>query len=151
VFTIEKASFDDPWSLGSFQDLLAEPAAGWAALENAHVVGYLITIWAADEIHLINLAVRSDKRRQGIGSELMNLLMEKARTRNMRAIFLEVRRKNGAAIEFYHRYGFKFLYARKDYYGEGEDAWIMQYDMSAKGEAYPEGPPSHPDSLDGSQ
>jgi ribosomal-protein-alanine N-acetyltransferase len=151
VLAIERASFDDPWSLGSFRDLLMEPAASWVALENAHVVGYLVTIWAADEIHLVNLAVHTDRRRQGIGSELMNLLMEKARTQNMRAIFLEVRRKNRAAIEFYHRFGFQFLYERKDYYGDGEDAWIMQCAVAVQGEAHPEVPPLDTNSLDGSQ
>lgn len=129
VWAIEKASFEDPWSVACFRDLLAKPAASWVAIENGHVVGYLVTIWALDEIHLVNLAVRADRRRCGIGNQLMNFLMQQAQANAARAIYLEVRRSNEAAIAFYRQRGFTLLYERKHYYSNGEDAWIMEYGL----------------------
>ncbi|MFH1010314.1 MAG: ribosomal protein S18-alanine N-acetyltransferase [bacterium] len=144
VLAIEKASFDDPWSLACFRDLLVQPAVSWVAIEDGYVVGYLITIWALDEIHLVNLAVRADRRRCGIGNQLMNFLMKQAKARNARAIYLEVRRSNEAAIAFYRQRGFSLLYERKRYYNNGEDAWIMECGLDVGDGANQEVRESHP-------
>ncbi|MBM3324969.1 MAG: ribosomal-protein-alanine N-acetyltransferase, partial [Calditrichaeota bacterium] len=86
---------------------------------------------ALDEIHLVNIAVRADRRRGGIGNQLMDFLMKQAQTRHARAIYLEVRRSNEAAIAFYRRHGFTLLYERKRYYSNGEDAYIMECGLDA--------------------
>jgi ribosomal-protein-alanine acetyltransferase len=126
VLAIEKSSFRDPWSPVSFLDSIGEPPASWVVLENERVAGYLVTLWVCDEIHILNFAVREDLRQRGIGTCLMDFLLQKAHTQGIRAMLLEVRRSNQAAIEFYQKNGFQPLYHRKAYYSDGEDACIME-------------------------
>ncbi len=126
ILAIEKSSFHDPWSSVSFLDSIGEPPASWVALDSGRVAAYMVTLWVLDEIHLLNFAVREDLRRRGIGTYLVDFLFQKAYTRGIRAILLEVRRSNQAAIEFYQKHGFQPLYYRKAYYQDGEDAWVME-------------------------
>lgn len=129
VLAIERACFRDPWPLQSFYDLIAEPATSWVALKEGRVIGYLLTRSVPDEIHLLNIAVQADMRWRGVGRQLMAFLLQKARARGIRIIFLEVRVSNQTAIEFYRKAGFRCSYRRKGYYGDGEDAWIMEYQI----------------------
>jgi len=135
VLAIEKSSFHDPWSPVGFLDSIGEPPISWVALENERVAGYLVTLWVCDEVHILNFAVREDLRHRGIGTCLMDFLLQKAHARGIRAIFLEVRRSNQAAIEFYRKNGFQPLYHRKAYYSDGEDAWVMECRIHQRSES----------------
>lgn len=55
-------------------------------------------LWVADELH-----------RQGIGTKLMNLVKDKAKKDNRRAIILETQSCNVSAIAFYRSQGFKLI------------------------------------------
>jgi len=42
-----------------------------------------------------------------------------------------VRRSNNAAIALYYKFGFRFVYERRNYYSEPvEDALVMKYGLS---------------------
>lgn len=55
-------------------------------------------LWVADELH-----------RQGVGTRLMNLVKEKAKEQNRRAIMLETQSCNVRAIAFYQKQGFELI------------------------------------------
>ena len=57
--------------------------------------GYLISMW-----------VSPDARRQGIGSALVDAVVDWARTRGLNRLFLDVTEMNTAAISLYTRKGF---------------------------------------------
>ncbi len=126
VVEIEETCFNDAWPLSVFRDSILTPPSAWVALKETQVVGYLITQTILDEIHLYNIAVREDFKRQGIASRLMTFLIQKAQTEDMQRILLEVRASNRAAIQFYQQSGFRDLYLRKGYYDDGEDALVME-------------------------
>jgi ribosomal-protein-alanine N-acetyltransferase len=79
-----------------------------------------------NEGHILNIAVAERYRRRGIGSLLMDSLIETARNLEMIAMTLEVRVGNAPAMGLYHKYGFKVEGLRKNYYADTkEDAVIM--------------------------
>jgi [ribosomal protein S18]-alanine N-acetyltransferase len=127
LLAIEQASFPHPWSETSFlAEFERSPTSLYVARENKSVLGYICFWLAADEIHLLNLAVVPDYRRQGVGRRLLQFLLEQAHINKAEEIYLEVRPSNRPALELYGSLGFKVLYRRPGYYGpDGEDALVM--------------------------
>jgi len=80
----------------------------------------------AGEAHIISIAVRELRRRQGIGELLLISVINLAVELNARIITLEVRASNTIAQSLYSKYGFTQAGLRRKYYIEdGEDAVIM--------------------------
>lgn len=75
-------------------------------LEHSHGT----TAWVTD------LVVDSRRRRQGIGSALLNAAQDWASSRSDRDIFLEMISKNYPAIRLAHKFGFEFCGYNDHYY-----------------------------------
>jgi [ribosomal protein S18]-alanine N-acetyltransferase len=125
VVAIEKSVFPDPWSTGAFVELMSLSDRVWVALSDERVVGYLVTQWILDEVHILNVAVSSDMQRRGVGAAMLRYLVDLATDKGMREMFLEVRVGNTAARTLYTRFGFSALAVRKKYYSDNEDALVM--------------------------
>ena len=92
---------------------------------NNNIAG-LAEIWkSVDDMHVIDIVVRKDLRNQGIGSALLEKLIEIARQNKMESITLEVMHTNIPAIKLYEKFGFKNAGIRKNYYKGFHDAFIM--------------------------
>lgn len=101
--------------------------------EDESIGGYVVARLAAGELHVNNLAVRHNHRQQGIGTALLNRVLEEATYAAAFVAFLEVRAGNAAARAFYERCGFRNVGRRRNYYPEPrEDALIMSLDMRGK-------------------
>ena len=87
-----------------------------------------------DEVHIMNIVVRKDKRQEGIGSKLLNEILEVVKQLNARSITLEVSETNLPAIKLYQKFGFEQVGLRKKYYHNKENAIIMSAEgyMSVK-------------------
>jgi len=72
---------------------------------------------------LYSLATRPEARGQGVGAALLEAAAVAARRRGSRALRLEVRTDNAAAIGLYERHGFRRIGRYARYYGDGTDAW----------------------------
>jgi ribosomal-protein-alanine acetyltransferase len=129
VLEIEKASFRDPWTLQAFRNFIILYRTNWVAMRDEKVVGYLITQWVLDEIHILNIAVRREFRRQGVAAELLNFLFQSGAGRRIKSVYLEVRESNDAARTLYAKFGFSELGIRKSYYQDGENALVMHRRM----------------------
>jgi len=107
------------------------PAAGYleydlrvAVLENRVAAFLAARSVAADEFEILNLAVAPGFRRQGVGRALMDSFLAGVHG----AVFLEVRRSNSAAREFYKVLGFQELTTRQGYYSHPpEPAIVMKF------------------------
>jgi len=89
------------------------------------VTGFLV--WrplGEGECELLNLVVDPARRRQGVGRQLLDgLLQGQGNT-----VFLEVRESNLAARNFYKSLGFKEVSTRKEYYDQpSESAIVMKF------------------------
>ena len=80
----------------------------------------------AKQCHVVSIAVKEPYRRRGIASELMTVVMERAKENyGAKECFLEVRLSNDAAINLYEKLGFSKVKRNYGYYIDGEDAWVM--------------------------
>lgn len=132
ILEVDGASFSRPWSSISFQSLIeaehtiflvAELRRG----EEVVIAGHGILIHTDEEADLTTLAVAPDFRRRGIGGELLDNLLGAAQESGVRAIFLEVRPSNQAAIALYLDRGFRQVGVRRQYYDRPqEDALVLR-------------------------
>ena len=105
--------------------LIARPKR-LSIIESSMITGYIVARETGGELHINNVAVRAEFRRQGIGAALLNRVLEEARRRKANAAFLEVRSANHAAQALYEKSGFKAIARRSNYYSEPlEDAVVM--------------------------
>jgi ribosomal-protein-alanine acetyltransferase len=89
--------------------------------------GFLFGRQVGNEAEVLNLAVRSSRRRLGEGGALLNAALAAFRATGVSRVFLEVRESNLAAIAFYTKYGFARTGRRPGYYREPvEAATVME-------------------------
>jgi ribosomal-protein-alanine N-acetyltransferase len=136
VLAIERISFLTPWSRGAFlYEMRQNPAARCWVARGAppapSVLGYLCLWEISPEIHITNLAVHPEWRRQGIARALLTATLEDARRRGLTLALLEVRPNNAEALGLYEGLGFQIVGRRKGYYFDtGEDALLMQANLN---------------------
>jgi ribosomal-protein-alanine N-acetyltransferase len=94
-----------------------------------YITGFVGLWMMVDEAHIINIAVRSDLRGNGIGELLLISGIDIASKLKAEFVTLEVRVSNNTARKLYSKYGFKEVGLRKGYYTDNkEDALIMTTD-----------------------
>jgi len=128
VLEIERLSNPFPWTEQNFIDCLRRDYYCLIQTHSDRVSGFAIQSIALDEAHLLNIGVSSNKRRRGLGSDLLEKIIYASEAMGSNKIFLEVRVSNAAATNLYLDFGFKQIGVRKDYYRlpEGkEDALLM--------------------------
>src|SRR6185503_9900326 len=110
--------------------LVACPAKS-SILEHRRVTGYIVARETAGELHINNVAVREQYRRQGIGQALLSRIVGESRRLGVKTAFLEVRCRNLAAQALYKKCGFKAIARRSNYYSNPtEDAVVMSMDFA---------------------
>jgi [ribosomal protein S18]-alanine N-acetyltransferase len=97
----------------------------WVARQDGDIVGFLFAWHVVDELHVMNIAARADRRRRGIGRALMDGAMSYARANGVARLLLEVRRSNAAALALYRTTGFHAVNVRRRDYPDDEDAVEM--------------------------
>ena len=99
----------------------------YGARLHGDLLGYLIIHAVLDEVHIVNLAVRKQERRQGIARFLLGAAIEDLYWQGARKAYLEVRVSNEPAQKLYESFGFQQAGVRKEYYSNNkEDALILQ-------------------------
>ena len=96
------------------------------------MVAFLLAWHVADELHVLNITTRSDRRRQGIGRALMSTAVAYARENRVGHVLLEARRSNEAALALYRSMGFVAARVRPRYYPDDEDAVEMTLRLDSK-------------------
>lgn len=137
VAAIEAVSLPTPWSEAAFRHELDVP---FSRSFVAHpidapgvVAGYVVLWHVADEIHLLDLAVAQDLRGRGIGRLLTARVIEEAARRGAHLTTLEVAQDNASARGLYESLGFTTTRTRRDYYGPGRAALVMERGVTARG------------------
>ena len=94
-------------------------------IENTISLGYLEYSLIYDRIEIDNIFVSEEKRGNGIGTKLLEYLINYAKENKIINITLEVRTSNSIARHLYQKLGFDEVAIRKYYYGD-EDAILME-------------------------
>jgi ribosomal-protein-alanine N-acetyltransferase len=135
IIAIERDSFPTPWSVNIFRHEITSPVSRLIVGRRVgdrerYVVGYVVYLCVLDEMHLHNIAVRRDERRQGIATRLIEEALRRSRVEGAHSVTLEVRQSNLPAKSFYEKLGFFVGGVRRGYYSDtGDDALIMWADI----------------------
>lgn len=127
VMEIENQLFSVPWTReGYFTFLTRDNALFLVVEEKKQILGYCGILMVPDEGDVLNVAVRADRQREGIGHFLMESLIRLAGDLGVRILHLEVRNSNETALRLYERVGFHKEGIRRAYYTDPvEDAVLM--------------------------
>ncbi|MDD5384760.1 MAG: ribosomal protein S18-alanine N-acetyltransferase [Gallionella sp.] len=133
VLAIEQAVQRFPWTRGNFADALN---SGYLCrvdeTESGGIRGYAILMPAAGEAELLNIGVAAAQQRKGLGRAMLAEMVETARAKQLRRVFLEVRSSNIAAIALYRSAGYSEIGVRRGYYqgaNGSEDAITMACEL----------------------
>jgi ribosomal-protein-alanine N-acetyltransferase len=140
IKVIEDWSFPRPWDEDLFRIIGAW--SGSVPIEHnrlismnvaeseEEILGYVV--WEEDmgskTGHILNIAVRPENRRQGLGMTLLTHTFSLLRKHEIKSCKLEVRPSNLAARELYERAGMTTLHVESGYYG-GEDAIVYGIEL----------------------
>ncbi len=134
IVSIERDANRFPWSKENFQGCLKANYLAWVFInESEKILGYAIVQVIIREVHILNVCVKKNAQRQGIGRLIVNHIISFSVTQGSVSIILEVRQNNTAARQLYLRAGFNEIALRKGYYpaSQGrEDAIVMALDLS---------------------
>ena len=93
----------------------------------ARVTGFVAARVDVDELHINNIAVRSELRSEGIGGFLLDAALAEGANLGASVSVLEVRASNAPAIALYSSRQFEEVGRRRNYYGNpSEDAIVMK-------------------------
>jgi ribosomal-protein-alanine N-acetyltransferase len=95
------------------------------ARNGGRLAGFGIMTYYEKQANLDLLAVKPDYQRCGIGRQIVNWLEEVALTAGVYVIFVQVRKTNTGAVQFYKKLGFTVIDEMKRYYGGRESGVIM--------------------------
>lgn len=135
VIRVETSCYPCPWTPEMFLQELQREQAHIEVLRrqrDKQVVGF-INHWAVlDELHMLNVAVLPQERRQGHARRLIEHMLAFARQSSCRVVMLEVRRSNESALAMYRNFGFSSVGVRPGYYADNnEDAILMNLQLTA--------------------
>jgi ribosomal-protein-alanine N-acetyltransferase len=90
-------------------------------------VGFFLARSVYEDLEILKLGVIQDCQRQRIGTHLMENAYAEGIRRGCNRCFLEVRKSNQNAIQFYYNHNFRIAGTRLNYYTDPvEDAWVME-------------------------
>jgi len=132
---LERVCFSDPWTAAGIRETIQyETARTFVAEDENQIVGYVMARISGEEGEILDLAVRPELRRRGIGRQLLLSVWNALGSEGVRELYLEVRESNRAAIELYRGHGFRPVGLRPRYYrNPAEDAIVLRAALSPCG------------------
>ena len=138
LVSMERVLFaDSPWTTGQFKEAFqGVPASRHflvATNEQDQIVGYAAVLAVAPgvEADVLTVAVLPEYARKGIATHFMGELEKWSQSKEASAMMLEVGVENAGAIALYEKLGYQTIAIRKNYYGQGLDAFVMRKEFGA--------------------
>lgn len=127
VADLEQHIFSDAWSAQAIKETFEQKQTLLlAAYEDKELIGYLILYYVLEEGEIAKIAVKQEKRRQGVGARMLLELEELCEDNGITKLMLDVRESNENAVSFYKGYGFQEDGIRKNFYTDpAEDGILM--------------------------
>lgn len=135
IMTLERACFPtDAWSDAMMAAELSSPHGRYLVdVEASRIVGYggVRAVTGATDADIQTIAISPLARGRGRGRALLSALLEVARERGAREVFLEVRADNPVAEALYVSEGFAEIGRRPRYYQPDDvDAVVMKLELA---------------------
>lgn len=135
VVAVEAASQLSPWSGEIFKKCFEAGSIGWVVELDQQLIGFIVILAQAHEVHILNLCIHPTFQHQGYGYQLLKQALDTMKEAGNYFVYLEVRRSNLKAIHLYQKMGFTQIGERKEYYSglpKREDALVFAKDLSAE-------------------
>jgi [ribosomal protein S18]-alanine N-acetyltransferase len=107
------------------------------AVEEGHIVGFVLSEENPPLAHIITLDVAEKHRRQGVGTAMLRQVEENLALRGVRSVLLETATDNEAAVAFWKRHGYRIEATLKRYYLGRVDAYEMRKILPGAAQAKP--------------
>lgn len=124
---VDREVYPTPWSEQMTRDHVTGPARVHLVIDvDGMIVAHAGLLFMGDEGHLSTIAVDPGMQRRGLASAMLLALLRAALAAGCRAVTLEVRSGNDAAMALYRRFAMVEAGVRRGYYADtGEDALIL--------------------------
>ena len=120
------SEFDDFWTYSILEkECKNQNTIYIVAKQDDEIVGFAGILKILNEANIMNIVVKKDKRKLGIGKQLLSELIKISKEQKMESITLEVNEHNIPAIALYEKFGFKTVGIRKKYYNNIDSAILM--------------------------
>ena len=131
VLEIERQSFEFAWTEEDFLCCLRQRnCIGMVAERQERIAGFMIYELLKSQLHVLNFAVSNWARRQSVGTQMIEKLVNKLSQQRRQEICLEVRETNLAAQLFFRRQGLQAHGVLRNHYEDTEeDAYLMRYQL----------------------
>lgn len=123
-------NFDDLWSYNVFRLELSNVFSKYVvAKQHGNIIGFAGMQIILDEANIMNIVTKTENRKLGIASLMLEKLFKIAKKYKTRVINLEVNEHNLAALHLYEKFGFKQVGVRHKYYNHTDDAILMTAEL----------------------
>lgn len=131
IIKLEPEIYEHGWSPNLIEsEFDNELSVRFGIFVDNNLVGYSFSYIVADELHILNIGIVKDFRGCGLGSILLDYVLDYSHEKKCHNGFLEVRRGNNKAIQLYKKHGFVITGTRSRYYSNnGEDAFLMNINI----------------------
>jgi [ribosomal protein S18]-alanine N-acetyltransferase len=129
IVTLERQGFDEAtrWSADAWRaEIDASDRYVVVFRSGALLDGVATFSHASETADLLRVVVRPETRRRGIASDLVQAGRGWAAGMGAERLLLEVEADNGPALWLYVKLGFEPVAERRDYYGPGRHAVVME-------------------------
>jgi ribosomal-protein-alanine N-acetyltransferase len=136
VLRIEQESFEFPWTEEDFLGCLRQRnCIGMVAEHDQQIVGFMVYELHKSRLSILNFAVASEARRQQVGAQMAQKLIDKLSQQRRNEVMLEVRETNLDAQLFFSQNGFRAVSILRNHYDDTtEDAYVMRYRLHEEDE-----------------
>ena len=126
AYKIECEVNPSPWKYETFLSSFEVGHKGLICKHDSEIIGFIIFSPINPEAHILSISVTKKIQSKGVGSLLLQSMLDQCAAMNYKKIFLEVRTSNLQAINFYQKFGFSKDAIRDSYYtNNSEDALLM--------------------------
>ena len=129
--SLDRLSLGSLWTAQQWHTELVEPTRPVVGLRQQGELLALACGWLVlDELHITAVAVAPERRLQGLGRQVLALLLKRGQGLGAIRATLEVGRANVEARALYGCFGFQEAGVRRAYYRNGEDALIQWLNLA---------------------
>lgn len=125
----ESETFAEAWTENAYiNDICKNDKAFYTAVVRGGTLIAYANFWYIDGVgNINNVAVVPEFRGCGFGAILMKALIERCRQLGGRAMTLEVRESNTAAVCLYEKLGFESRGIRPNYYADNHEGAVIMW------------------------